>query len=243
VLAALVIAPGVLAQPALAGERGARPARLCPQDAPPGVRLPRGSATGRRQDSAPPRARRAGTAAQRRPRPMSAGLEASGVGRGVALQVERDGRAITVTVTPADMGRGRRRTGRPFTPMMMSPSSPLDESTPCRPAWAAGEPGRHRLRDSRRRGQPRGAEPDPHRPYPEPGHRHRGGERPHDDVAELPARRIDALQAGLGGGRARQHPHYHDGSASTRRFSRPRAPAPASASRFPSTWSTAWCRT
>ncbi|BAQ47862.1 MULTISPECIES: hypothetical protein [Methylobacterium] len=40
VLAALAIAPGVLAQPALAGERGARPARLCPQDAPPGVRLP-----------------------------------------------------------------------------------------------------------------------------------------------------------------------------------------------------------
>lgn len=40
ILAALAIAPGVLAQPAPAGERGARPARLCPQDAPPGVRLP-----------------------------------------------------------------------------------------------------------------------------------------------------------------------------------------------------------
>ena len=39
---------------------------------------------------------------------LTAALEASGVGRGVALQVERDGRAITVTVTPADMGRGRR---------------------------------------------------------------------------------------------------------------------------------------
>ncbi len=39
---------------------------------------------------------------------LTAALEASGVGRSVALQVERDGRAVTVTVTPADMGRGRR---------------------------------------------------------------------------------------------------------------------------------------
>ncbi|UHC16357.1 hypothetical protein LRS73_28575 [Methylobacterium currus] len=37
-LAALLVTAAVL--PAAAGERGARPPRLCPQDAPPGVRLP-----------------------------------------------------------------------------------------------------------------------------------------------------------------------------------------------------------
>ncbi len=37
-LAALVLAATAL--PAAAGERGALKARLCPQDAPPGVRLP-----------------------------------------------------------------------------------------------------------------------------------------------------------------------------------------------------------
>ncbi len=39
---------------------------------------------------------------------LTAALEAAGVGSRVALQVERDGRAITLTVTPADMGQRRR---------------------------------------------------------------------------------------------------------------------------------------
>ncbi|KMO44480.1 2-alkenal reductase [Methylobacterium tarhaniae] len=39
---------------------------------------------------------------------LTAALESSGVGSPVALQIERDGRAITVMVTPADMGQRRR---------------------------------------------------------------------------------------------------------------------------------------
>jgi 2-alkenal reductase len=39
---------------------------------------------------------------------LTAALEASGLGRSVSLQVERDGRAVTIPVTPADMGQGRR---------------------------------------------------------------------------------------------------------------------------------------
>ncbi|BCM87469.1 hypothetical protein NS228_03000 [Methylobacterium indicum] len=40
ILALAVLVPAAVALPAVAGERGVRPARLCPQDAPPGVRLP-----------------------------------------------------------------------------------------------------------------------------------------------------------------------------------------------------------
>ncbi|WP_133123488.1 PDZ domain-containing protein, partial [Methylobacterium frigidaeris] len=39
---------------------------------------------------------------------LIAALESAGVGSSVALQVERDGRAITLMVTPADMGQRRR---------------------------------------------------------------------------------------------------------------------------------------
>ncbi len=39
---------------------------------------------------------------------LTAALEAAGVGSSVTLQVERDGRAITLSVTPADMGQRRR---------------------------------------------------------------------------------------------------------------------------------------
>jgi hypothetical protein len=153
-----------LAQPALAGERGARPARLCPQDAPPGVRLPDrpesgqgglredargddegsqhkggGETCGHGIEARPARPARMPRGARRRARRRRAGfhrsrqrhLAARRAGATLAGQgglredargddegsqhkgggetwVERDGRAITVTVTPADMGRGRR---------------------------------------------------------------------------------------------------------------------------------------
>ncbi len=52
-LAALVLAAAAL--PAAAGERAAARPRLCPQDAPPGVRLPTGPSAARRPRARPRR--------------------------------------------------------------------------------------------------------------------------------------------------------------------------------------------